>query len=61
MNFLKRLQQERGQGLAEYALILFMVLFAFWLGVKEANIGDELVKIWVNIKDCIGGPFSCSS
>jgi Flp pilus assembly pilin Flp len=62
MKFLKRLlSEERRQGMAEYALIVFLVMFAFWLSIKDTNIGDELVSIWSNIVVCLGAPFSCSS
>jgi Flp pilus assembly pilin Flp len=62
MEFIKRLlSEERGQALAEYALIVFLVMFAFWLGIKTTNIGDELVNVWTNIVACLGAPFSCSS
>jgi Flp pilus assembly pilin Flp len=62
MESLKRLlSEERGQGMAEYALIVFLVMFAFWLGIKDTSIGDELVSIWSNIVVCLGVPFSCSS
>lgn len=62
MESLKRLlSEERGQGTAEYALIVFLVMFAFWLGIKDTSIGDELVSIWSNIVVCLGVPLSCSS
>ena len=62
MDFVKQLSAEqRGQGLTEYAFIVFLIALVFWLGVKDTNIGDALVDIWSGIMDCLGAPFSCSS
>ena len=52
--------QEDGQGLVEYTLILLLVLFVFWLGVKDSNIGSQIAAAWSNIANCVGAPFSCS-
>jgi Flp pilus assembly pilin Flp len=57
----KLLAEEQGQGLTEYALIVFLVALVFWLGVKDTNVGDSLANIWSSIIDCLGAPFSCSS
>jgi Flp pilus assembly pilin Flp len=62
MNFCKRLlTEEDGQGLSEYALIVFFIVFFFWVGMKNTDIGDELVSIWDKVKNCVGAPFSCSA
>jgi Flp pilus assembly pilin Flp len=62
MGFSTRLWvEERGQGLTEYTLIVFLVVLVFWLGIKDTNIGLQLSGIWAKIKDCLGAPFSCSS
>jgi Flp pilus assembly pilin Flp len=61
MDFFKNLlTQEDGQGLVEYTLIVFLVLFAFWLGVKDTSIGVQLSSVWSNIANCLGAPFSCA-
>jgi Flp pilus assembly pilin Flp len=57
----KNLRNERGQGLMEYTLIVFLVALVFWGGMRSTNIGDELAGSWSKVIDCIGAPFSCGS
>ena len=59
MKPLKNLRNERGQGLMEYTLIIFLVALVFWGGMKSTNIGDELAMSWSNVIDCVAAPFSC--
>lgn len=59
MKPLKNLRNERGQGLMEYTLIIFLVALVFWGGMKSTNIGDELAVNWSNVVDCVSAPFSC--
>jgi hypothetical protein len=40
--FRTKLRSERGQGLMEYTLVVFLVVLVFWGGIKGTNIGDEL-------------------
>lgn len=62
MDFLKkRLTQEDGQGLVEYTVILLLVVFIFWVAVKDTNIGSQIAIAWSNIASCLGGPFSCDA
>ena len=61
MEFIKRLRDERGQGLMEYTLIVFLVALVFWGGMRSTNIGDELAGSWSKVIDCISAPFSCGS
>jgi Flp pilus assembly pilin Flp len=61
MKPLKNLHNERGQGLMEYTLIIFLVALVFWGGMKSTNIGDELAGSWSKVIDCITTPFSCGS
>ena len=62
MELLRKLfPNDRGQGVSEYMLIVFLVTLAFWLGVKDTNIGIPLSNLWNQIIDCLGAPFSCSS
>ena len=42
MSFWITLRNERGQGLREYTLIVFLVTLVFWGGMRTTNIGDEL-------------------
>ena len=42
MSFWITLRNERGQGLMEYTLIVFLVTLVFWGGMRTTNIGDEL-------------------
>ena len=39
--FRTKLRSERGQGLMEYTLVVFLVALVFWGGMKGTNIGDE--------------------
>ena len=62
MNLLKRLwQDENGQGLVEYTLVVGLVALVFWMGVRDTNIGDSLAKGWAKVLDCVTSPFSCSA
>ena len=57
MKPLKNLRNERGQGLMEYTLIVFLVALVFWGGMRSTNIGDELQASWSKVVDCITTPF----
>jgi Flp pilus assembly pilin Flp len=59
--FRTKLRSERGQGLMEYTLVVFLVALVFWGGIKGTNIGDELAVSWSKVIDCISAPFSCGS
>ena len=59
--FRTQLRSERGQGLMEYTLVVFLVALVFWGGMKGTNIGDELAVNWSKVIDCISAPFSCGS
>jgi Flp pilus assembly pilin Flp len=60
MNFFTELlTEEDGQGLTEYALIVFLVVLVFWLGVKDTNIGNQLAGIWGKVVDCLSAPVAC--
>ena len=62
MNFLKRLwQEEDGQGLMEYTLVVVLVALVFWIGVKNTKIGDSLAKSSAKVVDCLTAPLSCSN
>jgi Flp pilus assembly pilin Flp len=62
MKLLKRLwQEEEGQGLVEYTLVVVLVALVFWMGVKDTNVGDTLAKSWAKVLDCVTSPFSCSA
>ena len=61
MELLKRLVLgEDGQGLVEYALIVLLVVFVFWMAIKGTNIGSQLANGWTSIGSCIANPFGCS-
>jgi Flp pilus assembly pilin Flp len=59
--FTTKLHSERGQGLMEYTLIVFLVALVFWGGMRTTNIGDELAVIWSEVIECVSAPFSCGS
>jgi Flp pilus assembly pilin Flp len=61
MKIINSLRDERGQGLMEYTLVMFLVALVFWAGMKGTNIGDELSVNWSKVIDCISAPFSCGS
>jgi Flp pilus assembly pilin Flp len=61
MNLLKRLMtEEDGQGLVEYALIVLLVVFVFWMAIKGTNIGNQLANGWSKIGSCLANPTGCS-
>jgi Flp pilus assembly pilin Flp len=59
--FRMKLRSERGQGLMEYTLIVFLVTLGFWGGMRTTNIGDELAVNWSKVVECVSAPFSCGS
>jgi len=62
MELFKRLMvEEDGQGLVEYALIVLLVVFVFWLAIKDTNIGNQLSAAWENIGSCLADPQGCSA
>jgi len=62
MQLLKRLMvEDDGQGLVEYALIVLLVVFVFWVTIKNTNIGNQLSAAWSNIGSCLADPTGCTS
>jgi Flp pilus assembly pilin Flp len=62
MEILKRLfVEEEGQGLVEYALIVLLVVFVFWVAIKNTNIGNQLSAVWSNIGSCLASPTACTA
>jgi Flp pilus assembly pilin Flp len=62
MNLLKKkLRNQRGQGLMEYTLIVFLVTLGFWGAMKGTDIGPELAASWSKVVDCVSAPFACVS
>ena len=61
MQLLKRLMiEEDGQGLVEYALIVLLVVFVFWVIIKNTNIGNQLSVLWSDIGSCLAAPTACT-
>jgi len=61
MELLKRLMvEEDGQGLVEYALIVLLVVFVFWMAIKGTDIGTQLADAWTKIGTCLETPTTCS-
>ena len=61
MELLRRLVREKsGQGLVEYSLILLLIVFIFWLAVKNTNVGNQLSASWSNISSCLAAPTVCT-
>jgi Flp pilus assembly pilin Flp len=62
MALLKRLLVDKdGQSLVEYTLIVALVALAFWVAIKNTNIGSQLATGWSRISSCLGDPSSCNS
>jgi Flp pilus assembly pilin Flp len=61
MKVLKRLMvEENGQGLVEYALIVLLVVFVFWMAIKGTDIGSQLANGWSKIGSCLASPTGCT-
>ena len=59
---LKRLLvDEDGQSLVEYTLIVALVALAFWVAIKNTDIGNQLASGWSRIASCVGNPSACNS
>jgi Flp pilus assembly pilin Flp len=50
-----------GQSLVEYTLIVALVALAFWVAIKNTNIGSQLASGWSRITSCLGDPSACTS
>ena len=61
MQLWKRLwQEENGQGLVEYTLVVVLVALVFWMGVRNTNVGLSLSNGWSRVVSCVTAPFSCT-
>jgi Flp pilus assembly pilin Flp len=61
MNLLKRLWlEEDGQGLVEYTMVVVLVTFVFWMGVKGTDVGSIMADSWTRVTECVTSPFSCA-
>lgn len=58
---IRKLRSERGQGLMEYTLIVFLVTLGFWGAMKGTDIGPELAASLTKVVICVSSPFSCGS
>ena len=57
----KRLwQEENGQGLVEYTLVVVLVALVFWMGIRNTNVGVSLSNGWSRVLSCVTSPFSCT-
>ena len=62
MQALKKLtNNQSGQGLVEYTLIMVLVAFALWVAVKETTVAAALTDNWTSIVSCVSAPFTCGS
>jgi Flp pilus assembly pilin Flp len=57
----KVLKDTSGQGLVEYTLIVFMVVFVIWIAIKgtTVGVGTSMGDVWTKITSCVAAPFSC--
>jgi len=62
MNLLRRLlQEEDGQGLVEYTLVVVLVALVFWVAVKQSDVGLYREKSWGGVVQCVATPTACSA
>ena len=62
MNLLRRLwQEEYGQGLVEYTLVVVLVALVFWVAVKQTDMALHLEKSWARVVQCVITPFICEA
>ncbi len=62
MNLLRRLEQEEeGQGLVEYTLVVVLVALVFWVAVKQSDLAVYLEKSWGGVVQCVATPSACSA
>jgi Flp pilus assembly pilin Flp len=52
---------QRGQGLVEYTLIVLLVALAFWVGIKNTDVGSHLASGWSRVTACVVAPEACDS
>jgi Flp pilus assembly pilin Flp len=61
MNLSRRLwQEEEGQGLTEYTLVVLLVALTFWVAVKQTDLGGVLDKVWGLVSVCVLNPLNCN-
>jgi len=57
MELLKRLlNEEEGQGIVEYALIIGLVVFGIWLLVNQTGIGTAVTNVFTNVTSTLKNP-----
>ena len=56
MNFIKRfVREEKGQGMAEYALILGLVVLGIWVTVSATNVGSSITGLFTRVGAEVAG------
>jgi Flp pilus assembly pilin Flp len=56
MKLIKRfIREEKGQGMAEYALILGLVVLGIWVAVATGGVGDAISGLFGNVASEIEG------
>ena len=56
MNLIKRfVREEKGQGMAEYALILGLVVLGIWVAVATGGVGEAISGLFGNVATEIEG------
>ncbi len=61
MDLMRRLlQEEDGQGLVEYTMVIMLVAMVFWFAVRDTGIAGLLTDGWSKVTDCVTAPFSCT-
>lgn len=56
MNLVRRfVREEKGQGMAEYALILGLVVLGIWVAVATGGIGDAISGLFGRVSTEVAG------
>jgi Flp pilus assembly pilin Flp len=56
-----KIENERGQGLVEYTLIVVLVALVFWVAIKNTDVGNRLASGWSMVAACVDDPANCTS
>ncbi len=53
------IQNQNGQGLIEYTLMVLLVALVMWVAVKDVNVAEKLESSWLSVKTCVETPTLC--
>jgi len=55
------MNNNKGQGLVEYTLIVVLVALVFWVAVKNTEMGNHLASAWSRVTICVTTPLQCKA